>query len=84
MEYTSFRTLKDGFSLDERRCLKLNSFSPSGNALGAAISVLPATAAYAFLPGVSSQELSHAVVLLAAVWAVSYLGINSIRRVLNK
>lgn len=62
----------------------MNSLSPSGNVLGAAVSVLPATAAYAFLPGLSSQDLSHAVIVLALVWATSYVVYSSARRILGK
>lgn len=51
----------------------MNSSAPSGQVLGAAVSVLPATGAYMLLPQIQSEALYSAVVTIAGLWAISYI-----------
>lgn len=62
----------------------MNSSAPSGQVLGAAVSVLPATGAYMFLPAIQAETLYAAIVTIAGLWAISYLGTAVALRYLKK
>ncbi len=57
----------------------------SGNVLGVgAVSVLPATAAYAFFPALHTPNISLEVIAFGGLWAVSYIGVNLVTRFIKK
>jgi hypothetical protein len=56
----------------------------SGNALGAVVSVLPATSAFIFAPNLLSQQIASNIVLFALLWGVSYALFLSGRKLLAK
>lgn len=58
----------------------MNGYMPGGNVLGAAVSVLPATAAYSFLPSMLTQNLAASVASIALLWAVSYIAVTTLMR----
>ena len=62
----------------------MNSSAPSGQVLGAAISVLPATGAFVLFPQIHTAAIYSMVVTLAGLWAVSYIGTSIAMRFLKK
>ena len=57
----------------------------SGNVLGTGVvSVLPATTAYVLFPSLHSASIAVAVVAVAGLWALSYVGVNSAVRFIKK
>lgn len=57
----------------------------SGNVLGTgAVSVLPATAAYAIFPYLHSSNVSAEALTIGGLWAASYVAIAAIVRYIKK
>lgn len=59
-------------------------YNSQGQVLGAAVSVLPATVAYSIFPSLHSMEITMTIATLVGVWAVSYVGVNSVMRFIKK
>ncbi len=62
----------------------MNSSAPSGQVLAAAVSVLPATSAYIFLPQVQVESLYSIIFVIIGLWTVSYIGTATILKVVKK
>jgi hypothetical protein len=60
------------------------SGSQNPQVLAAAISVLPATAAYTFLPQLNVSHIASMIVILAGLWTVSYVGTSVILHAIKK
>lgn len=62
----------------------MNTYSGGGNVLGAAISVLPATAAFAYAPSLMAFNIAETVAVVAVVWGLSYVAITNVINFLRR
>ena len=62
----------------------MNNYLPGGQVLGAVVSVLPATGAYALLSQFQLQNLTESVLVFAGLWTVSYFATNTIMRFVKR